>query len=144
MYTTTKNYKKTHGKLVIGGQPIVREDASELLGTAIQCDGGWFEVTVLFVRRDTISYCHVLGGVKISAKKAAEVSAIAAIKQECEHIALTCPRYSGDEAVTAKIAAKRIAFDAAKAQLAAFDAARVADVAINLTRWSKPSHLLGN
>ena len=144
MFTSTKEYKKTHGKLVIGGELIVREDASELLGTAIQCDSGWFLVTVLFTRRDTISSQHVLGGVKISAKKAAEITAIAAIKQECERIAMRCPRYSGDEAVTAKIAAARAAFDAAKAQLAAFDAARVADVAINLTRWSKPSHLLGN
>ena len=144
MFTTLSSYKKTHGKLVIGGELIVREDASEMLGTAIQCDSGWFLVTVLFTRRDTISSQHVLGGVKISAKKAAEITAIAAIKQECEHIALTCPRYSGDEAVTAKIAAKRIAFDAAKSQLAAFDQTLVGTVAINLTRWSKPSHLLGN
>lgn len=144
MYTTTKNYKKTHGKLVIGGQPIVKENGAEYLGTAIECDGGWYEVTVLFVRRDTISYVHVLGGVKISAKKAATMTAIAAIKQEIERIAFRCPRYSGDEAVTAKIADARVAFDAAKAQLAAFDADLVAQVAINLTRWTKPSHLLGN
>ena len=144
MFTTTKNYKKTHGKLVIGGELVVKENGAEYLGTAIQCDSGWFLVTVLFTRRDTISFQHVLGGVKISAKKAAEVSAIAAIKAECERIAILCPRYSGDEVVTAKIAAARLAFDAAKTQLAAFDATAIDNVAINLIRWTKPSHLLGN
>lgn len=143
MYTTTKNYKKSHGKLLIGGEPIVKENGAEYLGTAIECDGGWYEVTVLFVRRDTISYRHVLGGVKISAKKAATMTAILAVKKELERIALWTPKFSGDEAISAKIRAARVEFDATKAQLAAFDQDLVASVAINLTRWAKPSHLLG-
>lgn len=154
MKMATSNYKKTHSKLIVGGQNVVLEQsaAAPLLGTAIECDGGWYQITVLFTRRMPISNMYVLGGVKISAKKANELMAITAIKKELEYIAFQCPRFSGytDEANNAKITSVRAAFDVCKAKLAAFDATLVADCyqgewAGNSSSgvWTKPSHLLG-
>jgi hypothetical protein len=150
MKMATTNYKKSHSKLVVGGQNVVLEQsaAAPLLGTAIECDGGWYQITVLFTRRMPISNMYVLGGVKISAKKANELMAIAAIKKECERIWYTCPRFSGMP--DSRIDEARVAFDAAVARLAAFDSVLVTDCyqgqwAGNNSPgiWRKPSHLLG-
>ena len=150
MKMATSNYKKAHSKLVVGGQNVVLEQsaAAPLLGTAIECDGGWYQITVLFTRRMTISPLYVLGGVKISAKKANELMAVVAIKKECERIWYTCPRFSG--VPDSRIDEARVAFGEAVARLAAFDSALVADCyqgsqAGNSSKpvWASPAHLLG-
>lgn len=150
MTTTTSNYKKTHGKLIRNGADIALEqgEAAPLLGTAIECDGGWFQVTVLYTRRMPVANLYVLGGVKISAKKAAQLVAIADIKKELETIAYRCPRFSGSNGD--EICAYRAEFDGIKAKLDAFDAKLVADCYQGSFAgngypgvWTKPSHLIG-
>lgn len=150
MITTTSNYKKSHGKLIIGGQDVVlsKDAAAPLLGTAVYCDGGWFQVTVLFTRRMPVAPQFVLGGVKISAKRAAELAAITEIKKELEAIAFGCPRFSGSNAE--EIYAVRAQFDAVHTKLDAFDAKLVDDCYQGSFAgndrpgvWTRPSHLIG-
>jgi hypothetical protein len=95
-----------------------------------------------------ISNMYVLGGVKISAKKANELMAVAAIKKECERVWYTCPRFSGMP--DSRIDEARAAFGEAVARLAAFDSVLVADCyqgcqAGNSSKpvWASPAHLLG-
>ena len=150
MNTTTSNYKKTHGKLIIGGQDVVmsQDVAAPLLGTAIYCDGGWYQVTVLFTRRTPVAPMYVLGGVKITAKRAAELVAITEIKKELEAIAYGCPRFSGSNAD--QIHAVRAQFDTVRTKLNAFDAKLVDDCYQGSFAgngrpgvWTRPSHLIG-
>jgi hypothetical protein len=150
MKMATSNYKKAHSKLIVGGHNVVLEQsaAAPLLGTAIECDGGWYQITVLFTRRMPLSPLYVLGGVKISTKKANQLMAIAAIKKECERIWYTCPRFSGMP--DSRIDEARAAFDAALSRLAAFDSLLVADCyqgcqAGNSSKpvWASPAHVLG-
>lgn len=150
MNTTTSNYKKTHSKLIRNGSDIALEQskAAPLLGTAIECDGGWYQVTVLFTRRMPVANLYVLGGVKISAKRAAELAAIAQIKQELEAIAFGCPRFAGTNGD--EIHAVRAQFDTVRTKLDAFDSKLVADCYQGAFAgngypgvWTKPSHLIG-
>ena len=151
MITTTSNYnKKTNEKLIIGGQDVVmsQDVAAPLLGTAIYCDDGWFQVTVLFTRRTPVAPMYVLGGVRITAKRAAELTAIYEIKKELEAIAYGCPRFSGSNAD--EIHAVRAQFDTVRTNLNAFDAKLVADCYQGSFAgngrpgvWTRPSHLIG-
>jgi len=150
MLRTTSNYKKTHGKLVRNNADIVLEqsEAAPLLGTAIECDDGWFQVTALFTRRAPISDLCVLGGVKISAKKAEQLIAITEIKKRCEVIGHTCPRFSGENGD--EIAAARKEFEAEKAKLSKYDSVLVKDCYQGVFAandrpgiWTRPAHLIG-
>ena len=152
---STSNYKKTHKSITIGGQQIVDNlwVMAAKLGTVIETEDGFFQVTGLLRRSAPIAPLYVAYGVKVSAKKAAAIKAVHNLKLDIELLASNMPAFNGMADRNAEIWAVRGQIDEVKAELAKWDECKdivAADVYCNgrngdngsTPMWMRETHLI--
>lgn len=150
------NYKKTHKAITLGGQQIVDyiSAMAPKLGTVIETEEGYYQVTGLLRRNAPIAPLYVAYGVKVSAKKAALINVVHRLKLSIEEKAIWMPKFDGTDGRSKEIWAIRGQIDELKAELAKWDGSKeivAADVYRNGRNgdnglepvWTKPTHLIG-